>query len=192
MHPLRALGRAALLLLALAALVGAIPSASVAQDDSAPQCSDGIDNDSDNAIDGQDQGCGSGSDNDETDSEYSGIQVITVALPVVTIQGTVDRKGVVDIARLVIRARRGSLVNITCKGKRCPIKTFKRRMITNQLRIGELERKLKPKMELQFRVARTGQLGKYVRYQVRKKKAPKRTDACLNQDTGKVEGCFPD
>jgi hypothetical protein len=192
MHPLRALGRAALLLLALAALVAVVPTASIAQDSETPQCSDGIDNDGDNAIDGGDRGCGDGVDDDETDSEYSGIEVITVALPVVTIQGTVDRKGVVDIAHLVIRARRGSLVSITCKGKKCPFKTFSRRMITNRLRIADLERKLKPTMELQFRVARTRQLGKYVRYQVRKKKPPKRTDACLNQLTGEVEGCFPD
>ena len=46
-----------------------------------PQCSDGVDNDGDNAIDGLDAGCGDGSDDDETDSTYAGIVIITVPLP---------------------------------------------------------------------------------------------------------------
>jgi hypothetical protein len=184
------MGRVALLILALVALTAALPAASVAQDETVPQCSDGIDNDSDGAIDGFDKGCGGGSDDDETDSEYSGIVVHTVALPVVSVQGTVSRKGVVDVSKLTIRARQGSLVDITCKGKRCPFKTFKRRMISTELRVRDLERKLRPKLDIKIRVARPGQLGKYVRYQVRRNKAPKRTDACLDQDSGKVKGCF--
>jgi hypothetical protein len=190
MHPLRALGRVALLIFALAACSVSVPAASVAQDDAIPQCSDGIDNDSDNAVDGLDTGCGAGSDNDETDSEYSGIQVFTVALPVVTLQGSYDRKGVVTVSRLIIRARQGSSVDISCKGKKCPFKTFKRRMLNTKLRVRDLEGKLRPSLELQIRVARSGQLGKYVSYKVRRKKAPKRTDACLDQDSGEVKGCF--
>lgn len=178
----------ACLLAATFAVLVAAPSG--AQTSSQPQCSDLVDNDADGAVDGEDSGCSSGSDDDETDSPYSGIVLVTVPLPLVTLQGTVDAKGVVDVARLEIRALRGSSVNIVCAGKSCPFKTLKRIMITSTLRLSRLERRLKPKLTLTLRIARPGQLGKYVRYKVRRKKPPKRTDACLDQTTGKVRGCF--
>lgn len=180
-------GVVAMLILALVAFT-ATPS--IAADPVQPQCSDGVDNDSDGFADGSDAGCAGGSDDDEADSPYSGIVVVTVPLPVVTLQGTVDAKGNVDIDRLLVRALRGTTVTITCKGRACPFKTLRRTMITSSLRLGKLERKLKPKLTLTMRIARPGQLGKYVRYQVRRKAAPKRTDACIDQTTGKVRGCF--
>ncbi|MEA2124489.1 MAG: hypothetical protein QOI80_1271 [Solirubrobacteraceae bacterium] len=189
MHPLRGLGRVVLLIATIAALAATLPAASIAQD-THPQCSDGIDNDSDNAIDGADLGCGAGDDDDETDSPYSGIVIHTVALPVVTLQGTVDRHGVVNISRLLIRAQRGSAVDITCTGKRCPFKRVERRMLTTKLRLKKLERKMRPYLHLQVRISIPGQLGKYVSYKVRRNKAPLRRDECLDQTTGKVRGCF--
>jgi hypothetical protein len=184
--------RLALLLTAVAAPAVAIPTVSIAQDTATPQCSDGVDNDGDGAIDGFDPGCGSGTDDNETDSPYSGIQIVTVALPLVTIQGTVDRKGVVHVSRLQLRAKPGTAINITCTGAHCPFKTSNRRMITKTLRLTVLERKLKPTMTIQMRLQKPGQLGKYVSYKVRRRKAPIRVDACLDQDTGKVKGCFDD
>lgn len=155
-----------------------------------PQCSDAVDNDSDGAVDGADAGCADGSDGDETDSPYSGIVLVTVPLPVVTLQGTVSAKGTVDVDRLQIRALRGTSVAIACKGRACPFKSLRRIMITSSLRLGKLERKLKPTMTITMRIARPGQLGKYVRYQIRRNKSPKRTDACLHQATRQVRGCF--
>lgn len=190
MHLVRGSFRLALLLAALLiAATVASPVASVAQV-AQPQCSDGVDNDSDNAVDGGDAGCADGSDDDETDSPLAGVKFVTVALPVITLQGTVDRKGVVDVSRLTVRAQRGSSVTVTCRGSRCPFKTLRRRMITTTLRLGRAEGRLRPKLTLTMRIARPGQLGKYMTYRVRRNKAPVRFDACLDQTTGLVKGCF--
>jgi len=105
-------------------------------------------------------------------------------------QGTVDRRGNVDVARLQVRALRGSTVDIRCSGRRCPFKKLRRIMITSSLRLTKLERELRAPLTLTMRIARPGQLGKYVRYRVRRGKAPKRSDSCLDQTTGKVRGCF--
>jgi hypothetical protein len=193
MHLLWGPVRLALLIVALVASVVAFPAAtSHAQaPPQQPQCSDGIDNDSDGAIDGFDQGCGGGSDNDESDSIYAGIVTVTVALPVVTLQGTVTH-GVVTVSKLLIRANRGSIVEISCSGKHCPFKTIRRTMVTTSLRITKLERKLRPSLTLTMRIARAGQLGKFVTYKVRRGISPVRFDACLDQDTGNVRGCFLD
>lgn len=169
----------------LAALVAVVPA--LAQTTPLPQCSDGIDNDGDNAIDGADAGCGGGTDNDESDSVY---QIVTVALPVVTLQGTVDAKGTVDVSLLQIRAYRGSTVDITCAGKRCPFKSLRRTVITTSLRIRDMERKYRAPLTLKIRISRPSELGKYVRYKVRRKKPPIRKDFCLDQTTGKVRGCY--
>jgi hypothetical protein len=171
----------------LLTLLAAFPLATVSTGQSdRPQCSDGVDNDSDNAIDGTDAGCGDGSDNNEADSIYS----ITVPLPLVTLQGTVTRKGAVNVSKLLIRAQRGSTVDVTCKGRKCPFKRVHRIMVTSSLRLGKLERTFKPSLTLVFKIRRADQLGKYVRYRVKRKAAPVRTDSCLDQTTGKVRGCF--
>ena len=175
----------------LFALLAAVPATMpTAQAQVQPQCSDGVDNDADGERDGADAGCSSGSDDDEADSIYSGIILVTVPLPVLTIQGTVDSRGTVTVSKLLVRALRGSTVAITCSGRACPFKTLKRIMITSTLRLGKLERRLKAPLTLTMRIARPGQLGKYVRYVVRRRKPPKRTDQCLDQATGKVRGCF--
>ena len=190
MYVLRGLPRLGLLLLAAAALCfAALPGAASAQREQ-PQCSDGVDNDGDRAIDGADAGCGDGSDADETDSAYAGVVLVTIPLPVVTIQGTVDVKGNVKLSRVEVRALRGSSVDIRCKGRKCPFKRSRRVMITSKLRLGQLERGLRGPMTLTLRIARPGQLGKYLRYQIRRNKPPKRFDACIDQNTRKVRPCF--
>ncbi len=167
------------------------PLAAHAQD--TPACSDGVDNDGDNYIDGADAGCGGGSDNDETDSPYAGIEIQDLPLPLVTLQGTVDtKKGDVKVSRLQIRALIGSVVEVTCKGKTCPFMTFKRQMFRNSLRLEALERKLKAPTTLTLRVGRQNQLGKFVQYKLRRGKAPVRVDDCLAQDTGERKPCYED
>jgi hypothetical protein len=189
MHPFRALGRVVLLLGFIALFAVVMPAANAAKTPQ-PQCSDGIDNDSDNAVDGADAGCGDGSDDDETDSPYAGVERVTRPLPVITLQGTVDAHGTVDVAKFLVRADRGTTIRINCTGKRCPFKELHRTMITTALRLHKLERKLRPTLHLKMRIGITGQLGKYVSYKVRRNKAPLRKDDCLDATTGKVHGCF--
>ena len=189
MHAFRGSLRLALLLAALLALATAGPAVSGTQSD-IPQCSDGIDNDSDGAIDGADAGCAGGSDTDETDSSYSGIRTVTIALPLVSLQGSVTRNGVVRVSRLLIRAQRGSTVRVTCSGKHCPAREVTRTMLTTNLQLRRFEGKLRPSLTLKMRIGRPGQLGKYVSYKVRRGISPVRFDACLSPDDGKITGCF--
>src|SRR4029078_12635022 len=111
-------------------------------------------------------------------------------LPLVTLQGTVSGKGVVIVKKLLIRAQRGSTVDVACAGKHCPFPPPNRVMLTTKLRLKALERTFKPSLTLTFKIKIPGQLGKYVRYKVIRNKAPERTDSCLDQDTSKVRGCF--
>jgi hypothetical protein len=189
MHVLGRLGRLAMLLVATAAVLATLPATTGAQG-TQPQCSDFADNDSDGRIDGADPGCGGGDDDDETDSAYTDIVVVTRALPVVTLRGTVNAKGALDISRFHVRGDRGTVITITCSGRRCPFKRIQRRMITTELRIERLERRLRPPMVLRMRLQRAGRLGKYVRYTLRRGKAPTRIDSCLDQTTSKVIRCF--
>lgn len=156
-----------------------------------PACSDGVDNDSDNYVDGADAGCGGGSDDDETDSPYAGVIIETVALATVTLQGEVDRKGNVEVSKLLIRGRRGSDVDVTCQGRRCPFITQRRQMFKGSMRLGFLERKLRAPMKLTLKIQRRGQLGKLVRYKLRRNNTPLRTDGCLDQDSGARTACYP-
>jgi hypothetical protein len=189
MHLLGRLGCFALLVVALAATAGTLPAVTKAQDQQ-PQCSDQIDNDLDGFVDGADPGCGGGDDDDEIDSPYSSIVLVTAALPVLTLQGTVNRHGALDISRFFVRADRATVVDIRCAGRHCPFKRIERRMITTSLRIRRMERKLRPPMVVKMRLQRTGQLGRYVKYTLRRNKAPKRIDSCLDQTSGKVRKCF--
>lgn len=179
----------ATLLAFVAVLTG--PIAATAQVE-LPACSNGIDDDSDNSIDGDDAGCGDGADDDETDSPYAGIEIVTIALPLVSLQGEVDRKGNVKVSKLLIRARRGSVVDVTCKGRKCPFITQQRQMLRNSLRLGFLERKLKAPLTLTLKIQRRANLGKFVRYKLRRNASPLRTDACLDQEFGTRTTCYPD
>jgi hypothetical protein len=181
--------RFALLLLAIVAVAASHPAPASSQG-TPPQCSDGIDNDSDNAADSEDAGCSSPEEDDESDSPYSGVVVATRALPVVVLQGSVGRSGAVAVSKLFVRGNRGTIIDIKCAGRRCPFKHVQRSMITGSLRIRAVERRLRPPMVLRMRLQVPGQLGKYIRYNVRRRKPPVRTDSCLDPITRKVRGCF--
>ena len=185
------LRRLALLLATLGVCAFTFSGASDAVAKEKPACSNGVDDDGDGAVDGTDAGCGDGDDDDETDSPYSGIsQILTIALPLVSLQGTVDADGAVDVTRLLVRAAPGSRVDATCKGAGCPVKHVNRVMLTSTLRLNEYQRLLKPNITLTLKIAKLNQLGKYVRYKIRRNRPPVREDSCLEQKTGKVRPCF--
>lgn len=192
MDLVRGLSRFVVLAAVLALFAVAWPAVPASGQDVTPACSNGVDDDSDGAIDGADAGCAGGSDDNETDSPYAGIKFITVPLPLVTLQGTVDDMGNVNVSRLQVRAQRGSVVAVTCQGAKCPFISLDRRMITSSLRLKPLERKLKAPMTLTFKIGRPQQLGKFVQYKLRRGKPPARKDACIAQDTQKVGPCYQD
>lgn len=183
------LGRLSLLLALLVTLVAAFPTTNSVAQQGVTECSDGLDNDGDNAIDGADFGCPNGDDDSEAITEYT-LPGRTIPLPVVTIQGTVSAKGVVKVSTFQIRAIRGSNVNIRCKGKGCPFKSADRTMISSKLRLKQFQTKLKPNLTIKLRIGLPDDLGKYLSYKVRKKKAPVRNDQCIAASSGNIVPCF--
>lgn len=174
MHLLRAPGRLAVLVATLALMAIGAPIAAVAQESAAP-CTESP--------------CGEGT----AESPYVIIQQITntVALPLLTLQGTVNGRGTVSVSRLSIRAKRGTSVDVTCFGKHCPFKRLRTVVLTTKLNLHRLETKLRPSMLLRFRLQYgKDSLGKYVSYRVRRNNTPKRLDSCIDPDSGKVRGCF--
>lgn len=190
MDVFRGLGRLALLVAALAASTLTFAAATASGQNEQAACSDGIDNDSDGAIDGADAGCGGGDDRDETDSPYAGVEFVTLPLPLVTLQGSVFDNGDVKVTKLQVRALRGTTVRLRCIGKRCPVKQSQNIMITNALRLKRFEKRLKPPLMLDLRIQRNGDLGKFVRYKLRRNAAPEREDDCLDQLTEKRRPCY--
>jgi hypothetical protein len=112
----------------------------------------------------------------------------TVAVPVVSITGGISRGGAIEVSEFRVQAAKGTVVKTSCTGKGCPFKHRSTKMKTTSLRLKTLERTLKPGITITVRAARPGELGKYLRYTVRAKQGPKRTDSCLLN--GKVRNCF--
>jgi hypothetical protein len=110
--------------------------------------------------------------------------------PVVRIAGQYSRRGV-RIRRLTIDAPPGTAVGVRCGGRGCPFKRLRRtislRVRANRelppmrlLRIRTLEgRLLRPGVKLRLSVTRPGAIGKYTRFEIRRRKSPTRADLCL-------------
>jgi hypothetical protein len=104
--------------------------------------------------------------------------------PVVRIKGASMAGGAL-IELLRVTAPRTAEVNVRCAGKRCPL----RRIIVRAGRIKPLERFLPAGLAITIRVTRPGYIGKYVRFIVRSRAAPERTDACLLPTSSRPRRC---
>ncbi|MEA2268487.1 MAG: hypothetical protein QOC64_1097 [Solirubrobacteraceae bacterium] len=100
--------------------------------------------------------------------------------PVVRIRGHASGKNVV-IDLLSVRAPRGTTVTVRCAGPACPRLRMTARAVsaTTPVRLRPLERRYRPGTVLEVFVARSGRIGKYVRFTIRDGRAPARTDRCL-------------
>ena len=120
--------------------------------------------------------------------------------PVVRISGQYTSRGV-RIRRLTIDASPGTGVKVHCGGRGCPFKRLRRtislRVRANRelppkrlLRIRTLEgRLLRPGVKLRLFVTRPGAIGKYTRFEIRRRKAPTRADMCLVPGSGRPLPC---
>jgi hypothetical protein len=120
--------------------------------------------------------------------------------PVVRIAGQFSRRGV-RIRRLTIDAPPGTGVRVHCGGRGCPFKRLRRtislRVRANRelppkrlLRIRTLEgRLLRPGVKLRLFVTRPGAIGKYTRFEIRRRKSPTRADMCLVPGSGRPLPC---
>ena len=120
--------------------------------------------------------------------------------PVVRISGQVSRRGA-RIRRLTIDAPPGTGVKVRCSGRGCPFKRLLRTISlrvranrelppTRLLRIRSLEgRLLRPGVKLRLFVTRPDAVGKYTRFEIRRRKSPSRADMCLVPGSGRPLSC---
>jgi PKD repeat protein len=111
--------------------------------------------------------------------------------PLVRISGMTTTKGVI-IDLLSVRTGHGAKVTIRCKGKGCP---YKRKAVVAKGRVhrrrmpGFHHRHLRAGTVLEVYVTRSGAIGKYTRFKVRRLLPPKRVDSCTAVSVAKIKRC---
>lgn len=130
---------------------------------------------------------------EEIESENGGRRPVSPTLmrpfPVVALAGLIVPGGA-DISLARVRGPRGALVVVRCVGGACPIGAVHRRIgRRGSVRIGPLERLLRPGTSLVFRITQPGLVGKYTRFRIRARKRPLRTDRCLRPGTSRPSPC---
>jgi hypothetical protein len=112
--------------------------------------------------------------------------------PIVRIAGRGTRRGA-RITLLAVRAPRGSLVRVRCKGGRrrgCKYKRARKRVgRSGRVRIKGLQRRLGAGAVIEIRVSRSGEIGKFTRFRIRRRKAPLRRDLCVAPGASKPTKC---
>jgi PKD repeat protein len=98
--------------------------------------------------------------------------------PVIRLAGTIVNNGA-RIRRLVVRAPARSRVYVYCRGAKCPASSFTKVVNATAVRFRALERYLPAGSVLKVLVRRGEQIGKYTSFRIRRKRLPKRIDACL-------------
>jgi hypothetical protein len=108
--------------------------------------------------------------------------------PVVRLVGQAyPRRTVVTL--LSVRAPRGALARVRCKGKGCPKAVRRKRSKGKPLRFKTFERSIRAGAKLEVFVVRSGRVGKYTRFKLRSSKIPLRTDACVVPGKRKPRPC---
>jgi len=107
----------------------------------------------------------------------------------VAIAGSVSITGTM-ITRLLVTAPKGSIVKATCNGGGCPRKVERHHIGKHSVHLKLLQRRLKPGAKIGISITKTGFIGKYIRFTIRKGKAPLRTELCLSA-SGKRAGRCP-
>jgi hypothetical protein len=117
--------------------------------------------------------------------------------PIVRIAGRLTRKGV-SLTAFEVVAVPGARIEVSCKGGGCPVRRTTRTVSTrstsgkalaaNRVRFTSF-RRLNAGAVLEVRITKSGAIGKYTRFVIRKKKLPSRSDACLMPGQGKPVIC---
>jgi PKD repeat protein len=104
--------------------------------------------------------------------------------PVVTLSGEILSSGM-RVKRLTIRAPRGALVVVKCRGKGCGVDRRRKRVKRTTVGFKTYQRFLRAGTKLEIFVRKANTIGDYTRYKVRAGKFPVRTDRCLPAGTAK-------
>jgi PKD repeat protein len=80
---------------------------------------------------------------------------------------------------LGVRAPRGALVAVQCKGRGCPAKQRRKRVKTHSVRFKTYERFLRAGIQLDIYIRKPSTIGAFTRYKIRAGKGPVRLQRCL-------------
>lgn len=94
---------------------------------------------------------------------------------IVRLRGAATSRGA-TITLLSVRAPKAATVRVRCTGRGCPKRIRARR---GSGRIPELRRTLAAGAVVEVFVTQPGTSGKYTRFQIRRRQAPRRTDSCI-------------
>ena len=108
--------------------------------------------------------------------------------PIVRLAGRVTQLGT-HIQILGVRAPAGSRAKVVCRGPRCPSGSLSKALRGKAVRFRAMERFLPAGSVVEVLIRRGDQIGKYTRFQIRRKRPPKRTDGCLPPGASKALTC---
>jgi PKD repeat protein len=108
--------------------------------------------------------------------------------PVVRLNGDILSTGA-RVRVLGVRAPRGSLVIVKCRGKGCPVERRRKRIKKAPVRFKTFERVLRAGIRLEVLVEKPHTIGDYTRFTIRAGKSPMRKDACLAAGTARRIRC---
>jgi PKD repeat protein len=99
--------------------------------------------------------------------------------PVIRIRGVLLPRGV-RLQILSVRAQPTVRISVRCLGRGCPRKEVRTILKHGTgMRIKQFERTLPAGVRLEVRVTRLGWIGKYTKFTIRKRAAPRRVDLCV-------------
>jgi PKD repeat protein len=112
--------------------------------------------------------------------------VLMQPFPIVRIAGYEISSGV-RLRLLTARAPVGARVTVSCRGRGCPARSEgqlarsgKKNAGTVVVEFRRFERSLRAGVILEIRISKSGQIGKFTRFVVRRGKLPERVDMCLD------------
>jgi large repetitive protein len=105
--------------------------------------------------------------------------------PIVRFAGRLTRTGVA-FSVFEIVAPPGSRIEVTCTGRRCPLRRQAKK--ATRVRFPRFGR-LRAGVVIEVRVTKSGTIGKYTRIRIRKGKLPSRSDSCLMPGKTKPTRC---
>ena len=119
--------------------------------------------------------------------------------PIVRIAGNQSSSGVA-ISLLTVRAPIGARVSLACRGRGrgCSRRFVSRTAIASKRNRGASsvlitflrpERRLRPGAVLEIRVSKAGQVGKFTRFAIHRRKLPTREDACISSTNPRAIAC---
>ena len=109
--------------------------------------------------------------------------------PRITIHGRAFRSGTrVTVFR--ITAPRGASIDARCsRSRNCPFRRVRGRITARNTRVRAFQRTFRPGARIEIRLTQRGRIGKWVRVQFRRRRAPLMTHRCLFPGSTRVRRC---